>query len=91
MTDVYINVNEANDDTLEKIITRLEFRDTDPTFSGWINDYLDKLPLMLAVVRVLLLEELHNIMNSPVRLLVQILVPILLKLQKRSPPRKFLS
>ena len=30
---------------LEKIIQRLEFRDTAPTFSGWINTYLAKLPL----------------------------------------------
>jgi ubiquinone/menaquinone biosynthesis C-methylase UbiE len=44
-TDVYLNINEVDGDMLEKVIQRLEFRDTDPTFSGWINAYLAKLPL----------------------------------------------
>jgi ubiquinone/menaquinone biosynthesis C-methylase UbiE len=44
-TDVYLNINEVSGEMLEKVINRLEFRDTDPTFSGWINTYLAKLPL----------------------------------------------
>ncbi len=44
-TDVYLNINEVSGEMLEKVIQRLEFRDTDPTFSGGINAYLSKLPL----------------------------------------------
>jgi ubiquinone/menaquinone biosynthesis C-methylase UbiE len=43
--DVYLNINDVSGEMLQKIIQRLEFRDTDPTFSGWINVYLAKLPL----------------------------------------------
>lgn len=43
--DVYLNINEVTGEMIERIIQRLEFRDTDPTFSSWINAYLDKLPL----------------------------------------------
>jgi len=44
-TDIYLNINQVPEQMLEKLIQRLEFRDTDPTFSGWINAYLAKLPL----------------------------------------------
>src|SRR4051812_18484597 len=44
-TDIYLNINDVSDEILEKLVHRLEFRDTDPTFSAWINAYLAKLPL----------------------------------------------
>jgi 2-polyprenyl-3-methyl-5-hydroxy-6-metoxy-1,4-benzoquinol methylase len=44
-TDVYPNINQVSGEMLEKLIQRLEFRGSDPSFSGWINAYLAKLPL----------------------------------------------
>lgn len=43
--DVYNRINEVDENILGKIITRLEFRDSDPLFTQWRNDYLDKLNL----------------------------------------------
>lgn len=43
--DVYNRINELDEDVLDKIITRLELRDSDPIFTQWRNDYLDKLNL----------------------------------------------
>jgi ubiquinone/menaquinone biosynthesis C-methylase UbiE len=43
--DIYRFINELEDDTIQKIIERLEFRGKDPTFSGWLKTYLNKLEL----------------------------------------------
>jgi len=43
--DIYRFINEQDDDTIKKIIDRLEFRGKDPTFTGWLEAYLNKLQL----------------------------------------------
>ena len=41
--DIYRFINEQDDNTIQKIIDRLEFRGKDPTFTGWIEAYLNKI------------------------------------------------
>ena len=43
--DIYRYINEQDDNTIERIIDRLEFRGKDTTFKGWLEAYLDKLEL----------------------------------------------
>ena len=43
--DIYRFINELENDTIQQIIERLEFRGKDPTFSGWLKTYLNKLEL----------------------------------------------
>ena len=43
--DIYRYINELENDTIQQIIERLEFRGKDPTFSGWLKKYLHKLEL----------------------------------------------
>lgn len=46
--DVFGRINEVDEATVERLIQRLEFRDSDPTFTYWREAYLDKLPLASA-------------------------------------------
>jgi SAM-dependent methyltransferase len=41
--DIFRHINDLDNSTIEKIVDRLEFRGQDPTFSGWMNDYLMQL------------------------------------------------
>ena len=43
-SDVYNRINEVEQTIVDKIIQRLEFRDNDPLFTRWRDDYLNKLP-----------------------------------------------
>lgn len=43
--DIYRFINEQDGNTIQKIIERLEFRGKDPTFTGWLEAYLNKLQL----------------------------------------------
>ncbi len=43
--DIYRFINEQDDNTIRRIIDRLEFRGKDPTFTGWLGAYLNKLQL----------------------------------------------
>lgn len=43
--DIYRFINEQDDNTIKKIIDRLEFRGKDPIFTGWLKAYLNKLQL----------------------------------------------
>jgi ubiquinone/menaquinone biosynthesis C-methylase UbiE len=43
--DIFLHINEQDTATLERVITRLEFRGKDPTFRSWLELYLDKLTL----------------------------------------------
>jgi SAM-dependent methyltransferase len=43
--DIYRFINEQDDNTIQRIIDRLEFRGQDPTFAGWLDAYLNKLRL----------------------------------------------
>jgi ubiquinone/menaquinone biosynthesis C-methylase UbiE len=43
--DIYRFINEQDDNTIQRIIDRLEFRGKDPTFTGWLEAYLNKLQL----------------------------------------------
>lgn len=43
--DIYRFINEQDDNTMQRIIDRLEFRGKDPTFRGWLEAYLDKLEI----------------------------------------------
>src|SRR5210317_814333 len=43
--DIYRFINEQDDNTIQRIIDRLEFRGKDPTFTGWLDAYLNKLQL----------------------------------------------
>ena len=43
--DIYRFINELDNDTIQQIIERLEFRGKDPTFKGWLETYLNKLEL----------------------------------------------
>jgi ubiquinone/menaquinone biosynthesis C-methylase UbiE len=43
--DIYRFINEQDDNTIQRIIERLEFRGKDPTFRGWLEAYLNKLEL----------------------------------------------
>ena len=43
--DIYRFINEQDDNTIRRIIERLEFRGKDPTFRGWLEAYLNKLEL----------------------------------------------
>ena len=43
--DIYRFINEQDDNTMQRIIERLEFRGKDPTFRGWMEAYLNKLEL----------------------------------------------
>jgi ubiquinone/menaquinone biosynthesis C-methylase UbiE len=47
--DIYRFINEQDDNTIERIIDRLEFRGKDPTFTGWLEAYLNKLQLAPSV------------------------------------------
>jgi ubiquinone/menaquinone biosynthesis C-methylase UbiE len=44
--DIYRFINEQDDNTIQRIIDRLEFRGQDPTFTGWLEAYLNKLQLI---------------------------------------------
>jgi ubiquinone/menaquinone biosynthesis C-methylase UbiE len=44
--DIYRFINEQDDNTIQRIIERLEFRGKDPTFRVWTEEYLDKLELI---------------------------------------------
>ncbi|MDX1417069.1 MAG: methyltransferase domain-containing protein [Candidatus Promineifilaceae bacterium] len=46
--DIYNRINDMDGSVVEKIIQRLEFRDSDPLFTQWREQYLDKLPLIRA-------------------------------------------
>ena len=43
--DIYRFINEQDDNTMQRIIERLEFRGQDQTFRGWMEAYLNKLEL----------------------------------------------
>ena len=43
--DIYRFINEQDENTIERIIDRLEFRGQDPTFTGLLEAYLNKLDL----------------------------------------------
>jgi ubiquinone/menaquinone biosynthesis C-methylase UbiE len=45
---IYEFIDQADETTLHNIIQRLEFRDRDPTFTGWRNEYLGKLDFKTA-------------------------------------------
>ena len=46
--DVYNRINDIDSTVVNKIIQRLEFRDSDPLFTRWRDEYLAKLPLAKA-------------------------------------------
>jgi ubiquinone/menaquinone biosynthesis C-methylase UbiE len=46
--DIFGRINELDEASVEKIVQRLEFRDSDPTFTQWRDTYLDKLPFETA-------------------------------------------
>ena len=43
--DIYRFINEQDENTIQRIIDRLEFRGKDPTFRGWLEAYLNKLAI----------------------------------------------
>ena len=43
--DIYRFINEQDNNTIQRIIERLEFRGKDPTFAIWLEAYLNKLQL----------------------------------------------
>ncbi len=43
--DIFLEIAHADEETLARIVTRLEFRDTDPHFSHWRETYLEALDL----------------------------------------------
>lgn len=44
-SDIFLQITRADEETIARIVTRLEFRDTDPDFSRWRDRYLGSLDL----------------------------------------------
>lgn len=54
--DIFRTINELDDESIQRIIERLEFRGQDPTFRGWLEEYMRKLLLTIpSSARVLVL------------------------------------
>ncbi len=39
-SDIFLEIGHADEETIARMVTRLEFRDTDPNFSAWRDRYL---------------------------------------------------